>query len=176
MNSNWLKNMRKSFFVAFIALVCLTQSCINNKAQEAGKVEASAADLAPDFTLKDMDGNEVNLSDFRGKYLVVDFWGAWCVWCMRGMPAMKEYYAKYSDKVEFLGVDCNDTEETWKATIEEQKIPWKNVYNGMSKEILELYDVPGFPTKFIISPEGEVLKKVVGEDPEFYTYLDELLK
>ena len=51
---------------------------------------------APDFALATPDGKTVKLSDMRGKYVVLDFWGSWCGWCIKGMPEMKKYYEKYN--------------------------------------------------------------------------------
>ena len=134
--------------------------------------------LAPDFTLNDINGKPLALSSLRGKWVILDFWGSWCSWCIKGMPKMKEYYAKYQDKLEILGVDCNDTVEKWKAAVAKHEIPWLHVYWDKEKgdTPLEMYAVRGFPTKVVIDPEGKVAKVIVGEDPAFYDYLDEVLK
>ena len=134
--------------------------------------------LAPDFTLNDINGKPLALSSLRGKWVILDFWGSWCSWCIKGMPKMKEYYAKYQDKLEILGVDCNDTVEKWKAAVAKHEIPWLHVYWDKEKgdNPLEMYAVRGFPTKVVIDPEGKVAKVIVGEDPAFYDYLDEVLK
>ncbi len=139
-------------------------------------IDAMNGTEAPDFTLNDLDGKPLSLSSLRGKYVILDFWGAWCGWCIKGMPEMKKYYDKYSDRMEILGVDCNDTQEKWKAAVTEHNMTWKHVYNSRKDNVPQLYKVQGFPTKVIISPEGKVLKTVVGEDPAFYKYLDELFK
>ena len=136
---------------------------------------------ALDFTLNDINGNPLSLSSLRGKWVVVDFWGSWCKWCIQGVPKMKEYYAKYQDKLEILGVDCRDTVEKWKEAVAEYELPWLYVYCDMSVEAKEnnpsrLYGIRGFPTKIVIDPEGKVAKVVKGEDPAFYEYLDEVLK
>ena len=143
--------------------------------EKAKKLQAAGVE-APDFTLKDIQGNDFTLSSLRGKYVVLDFWGSWCIWCIKGMPKMKEYYAKYPGKFEIVGVDCNDTEEKWKAAVEKHQLPWKHVYNkrGEANDVCEKYAIQGFPTKIILSPEGKIVKTIVGEDPEFYTLLDEL--
>lgn len=141
--------------------------------EKAKKVQAAGVD-APDFTLKDIKGNDFSLSSLRGKYVVLDFWGSWCVWCIKGMPQMKEYYKKYAGKFEILGVDCNDTEAKWKASVEKHQLPWVHVYNPRGSEILDKYAIQGFPTKIIVGPDGKIVKTVVGEDPSFYTFLDEL--
>ncbi len=140
--------------------------------------EGLEGNLAPDFTLNDINGKPLALSSLRGKWLILDFWGSWCGWCIKGMPKMKEYYAKYQDKLEILGVDCNDTVEKWKAAVAKHEIPWLHVYwdkeNGDNP--VDMYGVRGFPTKVVINPEGEIAKIIVGEDPAFYDYLDEVLK
>ncbi len=128
----------------------------------------------------DINGKPLALSSLRGKWVVIDFWGSWCGWCIKGMPKMKEYYAKYQDKLEILGVDCNDTVEKWKGAVAKYEIPWLHVYCDMDDENsdnpLDLYGVQGFPTKVVVDPKGQVAKVIVGEDPAFYEYLDEVLK
>ena len=140
--------------------------------------EGLEGNLAPDFTLNDINGQPLALSSLRGKWVILDFWGSWCGWCIKGMPKMKEYYAKYADKLEILGVDCNDTVEKWKNAVAKHEIPWLHVYWDKEKgdNPVELYGVQGFPTKVVIDPDGKVAKIIVGEDPAFYTFLDEVLK
>ena len=77
-------------------------------------------------------------------------------------------------------MDCNDTVEKWKAAVAKHELPWLHVYWDKNDEAgdnpIMLYGVQGFPTKVIIDPEGKVAKIIVGEDPAFYDYLDEILK
>ena len=129
--------------------------------------------LAPDFTLPQMDGKQLSLSSLRGKYVILDFWGSWCHWCIKGFPDMKKYYEKYKGKLEILGVDCNDTEEKWKAAVKEHQPSWLHVRQSQeTTNVSDLYGVQGFPTKIVIDPEGRIAKVVLGESPEFYEYLD----
>ena len=133
--------------------------------------------IAPDFTLNDLNGKPLALSSLRGKYVVLDFWGSWCGWCIKGIPDMKKYYEKYKGKLEILGIDCRDTEEKWKEAVEKHELPWLHVRNEEGdNDISVLYAVPGYPTKIVVDPEGKIAKVVVGEDPAFYQYLDELFK
>ena len=140
--------------------------------------EGLEGNLAPDFTLNDINGKPLALSSLRGKWVIIDFWGSWCGWCIKGFPMMKEYYTKYNDKMEILGVDCNDTVEKWKNAVAKHELPWLHVYWDKEKgdNPLELYGVQGFPTKVVIDPEGKVAKTIVGEDPAFYDFLDEVIK
>ena len=136
-----------------------------------------AADVeAPDFTLNDINGQPLKLSSLRGKYVILDFWGSWCVWCIKGFPKMKEYYQKYAGKFEILGIDCNDSEEKWKAAVAKYELPWLHVYNTDNSGVLEQYAIQGFPTKIIVGPDGKIVQTVIGEDPAFYTLLDKLFQ
>ena len=150
------------------------------KAQSEAAKHGQTGSVAPDFTLNDINGKPLSLSSLRGKWVVLDFWGSWCVWCIKGMPKMKEYYAKYQDKLEILGVDCNDTVEKWKGAVAKNELPWLHVYcdkdDENSDNPMELYHVDSFPTKIVIDPEGKVAKVVVGESAGFYDYLDTVLK
>ena len=140
---------------------------------EAAKKQAAGVE-APDFTLNDIQGKPLSLKSLRGKYVILDFWGSWCGWCIKGFPEMKKYYNKYKGKFEILGVDCNDTEAKWKEAVKKNELPWLHVYNPRESSVLSDYGVQGFPTKIIIGPDGKIVKTIVGEDPAFYTLLDEL--
>lgn len=144
------------------------------QAERQAKLDAMNGAEAKDFTLNDIKGNPLSLSSLRGKYVILDFWGSWCGWCIKGIPDMKKYYEKYAGKLEILGVDCNDTEEKWKNAVEKYELPWLHVYNPRNSSVLDDYGVTGFPTKIVINPEGKIAKVIVGEDPAFYTYLDEI--
>ena len=177
-----------------ILAVIAMSGCADNKKQESGDSSQentpaseistdtslpttdSSSDLTPDFTLNDINGNPLTLSSLRGKYVILDFWGSWCVWCIKGIPQMKEYYQKYAGKFEILGIDCNDTEQKWKDAVAKHELPWLHVYNPKTSSVLEDYGIQGFPTKIIIGPDGKIVKTIVGEDPSFYTLLDELFK
>ena len=179
--------MRKSVLTLTLLSLTITllASCGNKpKADNPAPAEIETAeiavegDVAPDFELPNLQGSTTKLSSLRGKYVVLDFWGSWCVWCIRGIPNMKTYYAKYKEKMEILGVDCRDTEDKWKAAVEEHQLPWLQVRcpDEQLQTIAAQYNIEGFPTKVVIDPNGKLIKTVVGEDPEFYTYLDQLFK
>jgi thiol-disulfide isomerase/thioredoxin len=131
--------------------------------------------MAPSFSLPGMDGKMISLESFRGKYVVVDFWGLWCGWCIKGIPDMKKYYDKYKDKMEIISVDCHDPEEDWLKAVTNLGLRWTQVHcNDMLCDVPALYHIKGYPTKLIINPQGMVLKIFVGEKPDFYEYLDKL--
>lgn len=143
--------------------------------REAAKKNTVEGNVAPDFTLKSIDGKNISLSSLKGKVVVLDFWGSWCGWCIKGMPKMKEYYAKYKGKLEILGIDCNDTEQKWRDAVKKYELPWLHVRNEGNPDVTVLYGISGFPTKIVVDAEGKISKVVVGESEDFYTYLDQLL-
>lgn len=115
---------------------------------------------APDFEAPDIMGNPVKLSDYRGKYVVLDFWASWCKDCRAEMPAVKSLYTAFSPKgVEFLGVSF-DTD--LKALVDyglENEIAWMQVCNQIKwKEnpISAAYGLKWIPTMFLIDPDGVV--------------------
>ena len=155
-------------------IIDMTEAQQKAEAEAAQKQAAGA--MAPDFTLNDINGKPLALSSLRGKYVILDFWGSWCGWCIKGFPEMKEYYNKYKGKFEILGIDCNDTEAKWKEAVAKHELPWLHVYNPRDSKVLSDYGIQGFPTKIVVGPDGKIVKTIVGEDPAFYTLLDELFK
>ena len=157
---------------------------LNQKREETvERVEAEKAQNAmvgkpaPAFTLKDLAGKDVSLAQFKGKWVVLDFWGSWCIWCIKGFPELKENYTQYAGKFEVIGVDCGDTEQQWRDAVKKYELPWVNVYNPKSNEALtNAYNIQGFPTKIIVDPTGNVADVTVGEDPSFYYSLAQLIK
>lgn len=135
----------------------------------AGDVEA------PNFTLLNLEGKPVSLSDFKGKWVILDFWGAWCPWCIKGFPELKEAYAKYKGELEIIGIDCQEPEKAWRDGVAKYELPWVNVYNPSDSSVLDDYGVQGFPTKAIINPEGKIANITVGHNPAFFEKLTELM-
>jgi thiol-disulfide isomerase/thioredoxin len=130
-------------------------------------------DDAPQFSLPDEKRKTVSLSDFKGKYVVLEFWGTWCGYCVKDIPTMKEYYKKYNNKVEFVSIACRDSESRWKAAIEKYRMNWVNLLNEDEK-LPTTYGIEGYPTKIIINPEGVIVGKYLGEATDFYKKVDEL--
>ncbi len=151
------------------------------KVEQELEVERRQAEMmsgnkpAPGFSLPDVTGKMVSPSDFKGKWVILDFWGSWCGWCIKGFPALKEAYKKYEGKLEVIGIDCNETREAWLAGVKKYSLPWVNVYNGEAPALLMEYGIQGFPTKAIINPEGHLVDITVGEDPTFYQKLASLI-
>jgi len=115
---------------------------------------------APDFEAPDVMGNTVKLSDYLGKYVVLDFWASWCKDCRAEMPAVKSLYTVYANKgVEFLGVSFDTDLRTLVDYGMENEIPWMQVCNQIpwkENPISVAYDLHWIPTMFLIDREGNV--------------------
>ena len=132
---------------------------------------------APNFEQYTNFNEYFELAQLKGKYVVLDFWGSWCGPCIAGLPKMKEYYQKYNDKLEFVGIACNDKKSDWEKAIKEHQLSWINILNDKSiNDISTLYGVTNYPTKFIIDREGKIIEKFVGEGDDFYKKIDEIMQ
>lgn len=166
-----------------------TDSCIKYYHQLGPKAKSSffgqyaqnvlfaskVGDRAPIFSLPDSNGEMVSLSGFKGKYVVLEFWGTWCGYCIKDIPAMKEYHAKYKGKIEFIGIAFRDSEKRWKEALAKHKMNWVNLLSPDEK-LSTTYGIEGYPTKIIVNPEGIIIWKYLGEATDFYRKLDELFK
>ncbi|WP_143305986.1 TlpA disulfide reductase family protein [Chitinophaga vietnamensis] len=134
------------------------------------------------FTKTDINGNTIHLSDFQGKYVLLDFWASWCGPCRKGNPHLKSLYAKYKDKgLEIIGVSDDDSKpEAWKKAVEQDGIGiWKHVLRGLDwnkrqagvpnpEDISDYYGIHSLPTKILIDPKGVIIGRYGGggEDDE----------
>ncbi|SKD09910.1 Peroxiredoxin [Chitinophaga ginsengisegetis] len=126
------------------------------------KTQEGAA--APDFTQLDASGKPVKLSDFRGKYVLLDFWASWCGPCRRENPNVVKAYNNFKDKgFTVLGVslDKPDDREKWLAAIEKDGLQWTQVTDlkAWDNEAAKLYEVNAIPMNFLIDPNGKIIGK-----------------
>ena len=134
---------------------------------------AAVGSAAPGFTLKDDKGKNVSLDDFAGKYVVLEFWGSWCGYCIKELPRLKNCYSKYHEKAEFIGIVYKDSRQSWLKAISKYELKWTNLI-AENDEVRDKYGVEGFPTKIIIDSDGKIVLKTTGETDEFYQKMDEL--
>lgn len=166
----------------FLLLAVLTLTACNKtnvQHQLTSEPPTEKLSEAPDFRIVTLAGEATTLSALRGRYVVLDFWGTWCPWCVKGMPRMAQVYAKYSDQMEIIGIACQDNEMDVRDFVRERDITWTQMINDDDDPDLSpraLYRVESFPTKIIIDPDGLVLATYQGESPEFYNRVEQLMK
>lgn len=117
-------------------------------------------DRAPEFTMTDRDGNEVNFSDFAGKPIVLNFWASWCGPCQMEMPDFEEMYQMYGQEVEFVMVNMTDgyqeTFDSASSFITEKGYTFP-VYYDTKMEGAYSYQVYSLPMTFFIDATGDVV-------------------
>ena len=132
------------------------------QATQAAEAEGTEPEkqLAPDFTVYDLEGNPHKLSDFRGKPVILNFWATWCGYCKMEMPDFNEKYQEYGEDVHFLMVNVTDgnqeTVETASAFVAQEGYSFP-VYYDTTLEATSAYPTSGLPVTFIIDAEGAVV-------------------
>ncbi|WP_257666334.1 TlpA disulfide reductase family protein [Parapedobacter tibetensis] len=115
-----------------------------------------------DFTLPDTSGEPVRFSDFKGKYVLVDFWASWCGPCRAENPNVLKAYDRYKDKnFTVVGISLDEDGEKWKKAIQEDGMPWAQVSDlkGFRNEVSTYYGIQGIPSTLLVNPEGKIIAK-----------------
>lgn len=129
--------------------------------------------LAPEIEAELIDGTPFKLSELRGQYVVLDFWGSWCGPCLRDIPKLMALYAKYGDKVVFVTVAFEKNDKRWKSVADKAGFTWKHQIVEQAKILLaspisRAYGVADIPAKFIVTPEGKLISGMNFEQMDAY--------
>jgi len=117
---------------------------------------------APEISLPDPEGVEIRLSSLRGKYVLIDFWAAWCKPCRQENPNVLASYNRYKDKgFEILGVSLDRTREAWVKAIKDDGLTWKHVSDlqYFNSEAAATYEISAIPATYLVGPDGKIVAK-----------------
>lgn len=157
--------MRRSFVVA-LGFVLLCGIAIVLKASFGSSGEAANFD----FTLKDMNGHDVRLADFKGKPLIVNFWATWCGPCLYETPELVELAAKYKDRgLQIIGISIDDSAEQIRAFAKQFKVNYPLLIGLDRDDVAEAFRLPeGIPFTVFIRADGTVLTRLQGLNTQSY--------
>lgn len=165
--------------IVLLAVVFFFSYMVFKPASQRTSLPATSA-LAPDFTLKDISGQEMTLSSLRGKVVVLNFWASWCPPCREEMPSMEELHQTMQGK-EFVLLAVNieaGGAQAVRPFLQSQQLTFP-VLLDQTGEVRGRYGVSKYPETFIINPAGEIVEKVVGgidwSQPRVVQFLRQLL-
>ncbi len=118
--------------------------------------------IAPDFTLKTPNGEDLSLSSLRGKVVLIDFWASWCGPCRRENPNVRKLYRRFHYKgFEILGVSLDNDGNRWKGAIQADSLTWPHVSDlrGWQSSAAQLYQVSSIPQTYLIDKDGRIMAK-----------------
>jgi thiol-disulfide isomerase/thioredoxin len=158
-------------------------------AHEIKKMMAgSPGSMATDFKGTDINGNPIGLADFRGKFVLLDFWASWCGPCRKGNPHLLKLYARYKKNgFEIVGVSDDDSDvDAWHKAVEKDAIGvWRHVLRGLkmgpdgydhSEDKSDAYGIHTLPTKILIDPNGLIIGRYGDEKEEEYALDNKLIE
>jgi peroxiredoxin len=167
--------MRKLTVISMLAFSLILFSRVKMKAAthhpDNTREDTTLNNAAPDFRLRDINGKDIQLADYKGKVLILDFWATWCEPCRKSFPVMKMVMSKYKNdpKVKFLFIDTKEPANAGNVkkflaangysfqVAFDQKEPNTTNYTTFLN-----YKMPGIPAKYIIDPKGIIRFKEVG--------------
>jgi thiol-disulfide isomerase/thioredoxin len=151
-------------------VIALKNDTLNiNYLSKSRSNNAQTGTLAANITSADIETNTLfDLKTKKGKYVLLDFWGSWCVPCIRLIPKVKELYEKYKNEIQFVSIayDKIDDKSKVQKLINENKMNWEQLLDNrnVKNSIVDQYKVNEFPTSILIDPSGKIVYRGIGEN------------
>lgn len=146
-------------------------------AQNAIKNALKKGSLIPHIAYNDPFGKAVDISAFKGKYVLIDFWASWCGPCRKAIPEIKQLYSQYKEKgFDVLSVSVDTDVAAWKKAMAEEDMPWPQVLSPDKNKTMASFMIIGIPTLYLIDREGKIVEKYTGFSPKLKTQLQEVFQ
>jgi peroxiredoxin len=126
----------------------------------------AADELAPNFQVRTMQGDDISLAQLAGRVVVLDFWATWCPPCVESVPELKDLTKKYPrEKLVLLSVSADENEDQWRAFIAKKNMDWSQYWDH-DGGIRRIFGVHAFPTYLVIDKDGFIEQRIVGLNPQ----------
>jgi cytochrome c biogenesis protein CcmG/thiol:disulfide interchange protein DsbE len=147
-----------------VVAVALWQGLSKPAATTTSPLVGRTGKPAPPFTLSSLaqGARELSLSSFRGHPLVVNFWASWCIPCRTETPLLEQAYRNEGDRVQFLGIDSNDTTGAARSFVRQVGVTYPVVVDGSGGVAIN-YDLFGLPTTIFVSSSGTITGRIIGQ-------------
>lgn len=131
----------------------------------------------PAVSYPDENGSLKGFDQYKGKYLLIDFWASWCGPCRQAVPKVKELYAKYKDNgLDVVSISIDDNKKAWEKAMEEEGMPWQQWLSPDKNKTMQTFLFSGIPTIYIVDKEGKIVGSYTGFTDNVGKKIDELMK
>lgn len=149
--------------------------------QQVGNMIAGWGIITPglqfpdNLKLKTLQGETINLKDYKGKFILLDFWGSWCMPCLAEVPELKKLVEEHKEKLVLVGLICGDSKEKATQALEKYDMDWLQLYSD-TNYFPQQFGVRVYPTKVLIDDKGIVVKEYTGSSEANFAYIREAIK
>ncbi|ANU20645.1 thiol-disulfide oxidoreductase [Planococcus plakortidis] len=161
--------------ILFILVVAIAFTIYNELTKEKNEL-LQVGDWAPDFALTDLNGEQHQLSEYKGQGVFVNFWGTWCKPCEKEFPLMEKQYQVYKDQgVEILAVNIAQSDYEVRQFAEQRNLTFPIVIDK-DKSVMEAYNIRPLPTTLLVNQEGKIEKIITGEmsEEDIASYMEQI--
>ncbi|WP_442600592.1 redoxin domain-containing protein [Paenibacillus sp. KN14-4R] len=151
----------RNWGICGIILIALTYTLITTSVRHSD-TSIHVGQLAPDIRVTDMNGRAVNLSDYKGKGVLLNFWGSWCGSCVSEMSLLKEAYESGMDGIEVLAVNVGESKGTIMEFSRTHQLPFP-IMTDPSGDSAAAFQVKGLPATVLVTAQGVVKQFIPGE-------------
>ncbi len=153
-----------------LATWALIAAIVLAPALAAAKHPPRPGDPAPDFAFTDFAGQEHHLSDFAGRYVLLDFWATWCQPCLKEIPDLRAARARFGSRgLVIIGLNSDKKLEKAQRFVRENSVAWLQASPQSTEQVIKhILKVQWYPTLILLGPPGKILAVSVGEKPPLY--------